>query len=282
MKSTSTLEKKLAKYGAAVGSVLAASTMTNAQVIYTDVDPDYNHAGGSGQTGVDLNNDGTIDYIIAAADTVVTNSNGTFDVKSTLCAPYGVSGNEIAGSMPGNYNYALALNANDMIDAGLNFISATNTLAYNINAANPYNENWNGVTDKYLGLRFSFGGYQYYGWVRMDVDAIGDIFTIKDYAYEATPETGIIAEAPGTATTVTENVADHIAFFSHENVLNVNLHAELTGGVVTLTSMNGQTVKTEALTGQMNQIDMNDLAAGVYAATVQFDQGIVSKRVSVK
>lgn len=280
MKNTSTLEKKLTKYTAAAGSVLAASAAVNAQVVYTDVDPDFMHNGGTFNTGVDLNNDATIDFVMASIDTTITNSNGTFNIKTTLVAPYGTVGNEVAGSNPGGYNYALALNANDMIDNTLNWIQATNTMAYNVNSANPYNENWNGVTDKFLGLRFSVGGNQHYGWARLDVQADGDIWTLKDYAYNATAGQGLPA---GSLTVgVAEDVENSTAVFAWENVLNVNIQAELTNGVVMITNMNGQVVAEERLIADNNQIDLNNLASGVYTATVQFDQGVVTKRIFVK
>ena len=58
------------------------------------------------------------------------NTAGTFRVRNTIVAPYGsvASMNAIAGEAPSGYNYALALNMNDMIDNTLNWISATNTM----------------------------------------------------------------------------------------------------------------------------------------------------------
>ena len=60
---------------------------------------------------------------------------------------------------------------------------------------------WQQLTDSYLGLRFQIGSQQHYGWARLDVDIVFPYFTIKDYAYEATPNTSILAGA-GIPTTI--------------------------------------------------------------------------------
>ena len=134
---------------------------------------------------------------------------------------------------------------NDMIDNTLNWISATNTMAYNVNSSNPYNENWNGVTDKYLALQFVSGGNTYYGWARMDVQAIGDAWTLKDYAYNSTALTGINAGDMGTAD-LNEYTLDNLVHFINQtnNTVLVKVNGDLEGGIVNVISMTGQTVST--------------------------------------
>jgi hypothetical protein len=47
--------------------------------------------------------------------------------------------------------------------------------------------NWLGATNKYLALKLIVGTNTYYGWARLDFLFISGSFTIKDYAYESTP-----------------------------------------------------------------------------------------------
>jgi len=280
MKKTTTLDGKMMKYAAAAGTLFAAAGVADAQVIYTNVDPDFNHPGGATTVGLDLNNDGTFDYLIASIDTTITNSNGTFDVKTTLVAPYGTAGNEIAGSAPSGYNYALALDNSTMVDANLNWIAATNTMAYNVNSSNPYNENWNGVTDKFLGLRFDINGSTHFGWARMDVDADADVWTMKDYAYDGTPNTPISTDmALGVATDV---VAENILVFNSNNVLYVNINGELSNGTVKIMNLAGQVVVDESLNGTRNNFNLANLHSGIYLVTTTFNEGVATKRIFVK
>ncbi|MDB2657449.1 T9SS type A sorting domain-containing protein [Crocinitomicaceae bacterium] len=275
------LQERLSQYTAAAAAVTIGAAGANAQIVYTDVDPDFMHPGDEVGLGLDMNNDGNFDFIIASGDSVFVTSNGSFRVRNTLVAGYGTqaAANAIAGETPSNYNYALALNMNDMIDNTLNWIAATNTMAYNVNSANPYNENWNGVTDRYLGLRFNSGGNDYYGWARMDVQAEADVWTLKDYAYQA-GQTGIEA---GATATIEEGTMDQYVHFVNQsnNTVMVRFNEAITGANVTVVSASGQIVQVGAVDGTEFVVDMNGLAGGIYMINVTSEQGSITKKMSV-
>lgn len=279
------LQNKLSKYAAAAAAVTVGVTGANAQVMYTDVDPDQTFdddldANGFTAVGLDIDNDMTFDYILASRDTTF----GTDRVRFTLIAPYGtMSPNAIAGETPSAYDYALALDNGNMIDNTLNWINATNTMAYNVNSANPYSENWNGVTDKYLGLQFQTGGSTYYGWARLDVEAIGDVFTIKDYAYESTADAGIAAGDMGSAN-LDEASIDQLVHFINQsnNSVLVKVNGNLTEGVVNVVSTAGQVVSTGMVENGTFTVDMNGLQSGVYMINVTFAEGSITKKMFVK
>ncbi|MFC7444928.1 MULTISPECIES: T9SS type A sorting domain-containing protein [Mesoflavibacter] len=176
------LSKKIAKYGA-LSIAIAGVAEANGQIIYTDIDPDF--VGNDSNIGLDLDNDTNFDFVIiddAAPAVAIVAYNST-------------TGNSFVGSQP-SYIYPFALNAGDPISAGqtawyggsnvgtLNYVSCYNGIG---------GSNWCGVTDKYLGLRFQIAGQTHYGWARLDVTASGDSYTLKDYAYESTPNTAINA-----------------------------------------------------------------------------------------
>ena len=272
------LQNKLSRYTAAAAAIVAASG-ANAQIVYTDpqdvsVDDDAD-ANGFSVVGLDLNNDMTFDFIVAARDTTVGGSR----IRFTVAAPYGTA-SAIAGETPSAYDYALALNSGDMIDNTLNWIAATNTMAYNVDSANPYNENWNGVTDKYLGLQFTVGGNTHYGWARLDVQAIGDVFTLKDYAFNASPDQGI--EAGQTAGLLMEQMESMVHFVNQsDNTVKVVISSALTGGKISVVSASGAVVSTSAVEGESFMVDMNGLSAGIYVISAEFNEGAMTKKMIV-
>lgn len=273
------LQERISKYTAVAGAVVSAAG-AQAQVVYTDVNPDYSHDApqnnGFAVYPLDLNNDQTIDFVVASRDTVTANAH----IRFTLAAPYG-AGNAVAGETPSNYDYALALDMNSMVDSTLNWIAATNTMAYNVDSANPYNENWNGVTDKYLGLKFVVGGNTHYGWARLDSYAIGDSVVVKDYAFEATPNVGIMTGNMGAS--LTETQIDNLIKFVNQanNTVQVVVNGNLTNGVVSVVSATGQVVSTDAITEKTFSVDMNNLSSGIYMVNVSFNEGTTTKKIIV-
>ncbi len=271
------LQNKLKKYSAAAAA-LATASGASAQIIYTDVNPDFMHPGGNVGVGLDVDNDTNFDYAFYSIDTT-----GTFGhVRTTLVAPYGTAGNAIAGEAPSGYNYALALNTNDMIDNTLNWITTTCTMAYNIDSSNPYNENWNGVTDKYLALQFNTGGSTYYGWARLDVQAIGDIWTLKDYAYNSTAGSGINAGDMGPAGLDDATIEQLVHFINQpNNSVLVKVNGGLTDGNVTVVAASGQVVANGPVVDDHFVVDMNGLTSGIYMIHVTFAEGAVTKKMMV-
>jgi hypothetical protein len=274
------LQKRISKYTAVAGAVVSAAG-AQAQVVYTDVNPDYSHDApqnnGFAVYPLDLNNDQTIDFVVASKDSLYADSTM---LRFTLAAPYG-AGNAVAGETPSNYDYALALDMNSMVDSTLNWIAATNTMAYNVDSSNPYNENWNGVTDKYLGLKFVVGGNTHYGWARLDSYAIGDSVVVKDYAFEATPNVGIMTGNMGAS--LTETQIDNLIKFVNQanNTVQVVVNGNLTNGVVSLVSATGQVVSTDAITEKTFSVDMNNLSSGIYMVNVSFNEGTTTKKIIV-
>ena len=203
--SKDSLETRLATYSAAAGAALLAfaPTTADAQVVYTDLDPDVSLA-----TGNDL----LIDF----------DGDGRDDVQFVLDNPFSGfyralvfadedNGGGIAGFGPvtTNYNYFYASVLEQSTD-----ISGDNVVTRNTNTGDDGNRddflltslfgggvygNWTGEMDKYVGVRFqTTQGTTHYAWVRLDVASATEI-TIKDYAFEATPDTPIAAGAMGTA-----------------------------------------------------------------------------------
>ncbi len=272
------LQNKLTKYSAAAGAAVLAVGSTQAQIVYTDVNPDFIHGGNEIQAGLDLNNDGTADFAIASIDTTVAAQNNAL-IETTLVAPL-VTGNEIAGIVPTSFNYALALNSGTAINSTTNWIADTCTMAYRVNGASPYDEQWNGVTDKYLGLKFLIGGNTHYGWARLD--CLGDTWTLKDYAYDATANAPINAGAM-VASVETMDLESLVHFINQpNNSVLVRINAPLTNGEIKVVSMSGQIVSSINITSDAETIDMSGLSAGIYMINVISAEGTITKKMVVR
>ncbi len=277
------LQSRLTRYTAAATAVVGAVTGANAQIVYTDVNPDetYDAVEGNGPAFglLDLNNDQVLDFYVYSRDT--TTANGLF--KLTMVAPYGTLGNAVAGDAPSGYDYAFAMTSGTTIDAATAWIvpasSGALSMALNIDGAFPYASYWaNGVTDKYLGLKFFVAGNAHYGWARLDVTAEGDVFTIKDYAFNATPATGLLA---GQTAGLTENVESTLHFVNqNDNTVKIMLNG-LTDGTITLVSASGQTVSTGKTSSDEYIVNLNGLTDGVYVINAEFAAGRTTKKVIV-
>jgi hypothetical protein len=271
------LQKKLARYTAAAAGIVGATSATG-QIVFTNVTPDYTSAGNA-QYGLDINNDSVVDYVIVSQDTLV---GGTTQYNITAVAPF-TAGNEVGGSAPSGYNYALALNSGNMVDNTVNWISATNTMSYEVDGAFPYGENWNGVVDKYLALRFNAGNSQYYGWARMDVE--GSDWTLKSYAYNDSAGVGLYTGDMGNGVTGLEDldVSELVHFINRaNNTVEVIINGDLNDGNITLTSISGQNISVKAINSKIETVDLNGLASGLYMLNVKFNEGSITKKIFVK
>ena len=196
--------KKIKSYSILSTAFLAAGMQANAQVTYTDVDPDEAYAGAGESYNLDLNNDGTTDFVISIDSNIYPGmfSTGTYgETFSGLVRSVNIdaaAGNGVIGSTSG----ANAFNAYALIGPGMSFISSSQLILdaffgvvdYPLPGSIYYYGvfgNWVDVENKYLGLRFEDAGETYYGWARLDCGADYLSFTIKGYAYNATPDTPI-------------------------------------------------------------------------------------------
>jgi hypothetical protein len=153
--------------------ILVYNTNLTAQIVYTDI-PD---ATPNATFPLDLNNDSIEDFIIQMGAT-----------DKIVCFPQ--NNNAYAGEFNGANYLPWALTSNTIIcDTLSSWYGPINPgfLAFSSSEGN-----WVGATDKYLALKLNVGNNTYYGWVRLDVVTTATSFTVKDYAYESTPNACIL------------------------------------------------------------------------------------------
>lgn len=274
------LEKKILKYTTVAGSV-AAFTGANAQIVYTDVNPDETYTEDQFYF-LDVNNDLTDDFMIMQFDTIINYGSFSFPAEGVVLLTAGSNG---AIDSTGNIPYLAALNLNDPIDNTQNFTVSTTSAplvagGFVGGLANTGIGPWIDAVDHYMGLTFLIGSNFHYGWCRMSMTADGLSFTIKDYAYESTPQTGIPAGA--TFTGINEDISSMVGIQTINNSVSVDvLNNTLTNGRLEIVSLSGQVVFSKALNTK-ETVDLSSYTSGIYFVKVSFDQGQVNRKLFVR
>lgn len=280
----STLNKKLKSYSALAGSIIAVGTTSaDAQVVYTDVNPDSLITSNNFYE-LDLDNDGIKDFILGQQAGTYYGYAYNIIYANPLLALNSVDTTASGGT-------AKAANAGYSVDATClwadsNAVATTyaGLLALAVPALPTYNMgNFIGVTDKFLPLKFDVEGNIYYGWVRLTTPTDASTFTVKDYAYKNAPT---LPSITGLMTDV--SIAEHgqnngINIFSFENTITVRLdkNIPLEGNII-IRNMLGQTIQTVAVSGNEMIIPVKEVKAGAYTVTIAQSTGGYTKRVILK
>jgi hypothetical protein len=185
--------------GAAGVSLLALARPSEAQIVYT---PAHVTIGRRGSYGLDLNNDGKIDFTIF--ERVGDRGFGTYQELNIIAA----QGNKIECSGGGGpscaftVTYAAAVVAGARIGEGSRYFhpyGAPMAGRFTSRGNVFYSGQWNNERDRYLGLRFHLSDGPHFGWARLSVEFVkgGQQPTwraqITGYAYETAPDTPIKA-----------------------------------------------------------------------------------------
>lgn len=182
---------KIAAYSAMAGAFMATAANADAQIVYTDV-TDFTGATGD-LLSIDMDADSTSDFLLFANSNTAGNWSWVYAIGN-LGSGYGGPSNMIAGYSGAILPYGSALDAGDLIGPALSFVSNYNNVGW---LASMYSSvtyaPFANTGDKYLGVKFLSGGTLHYGWMRLSCTVAPVTYTIRDYAYEATANTPIIA-----------------------------------------------------------------------------------------
>jgi hypothetical protein len=177
--------------GAAGVSLLALAQPAEAKVVYTKT---HRVIGPNGIYAIDLNHDGTADFVVSHFT-----YNTTFGNEWLKAIP--AVGNAVIGSTGqkcGGSHFASALNRGARIGAGQHFLNTSRaagaTMVFDISSSCGPAGRWVDVNNRYLGLRFLIQGKTHYGWARLSVQVkAGIAATLTGYAYETVPKRSIRA-----------------------------------------------------------------------------------------
>ncbi len=293
MKKTTINKSKLAGYTAAAGAVVAGSAV-NAQIVYTNVNPDVVIDSLTAPYQLDFNNDATPDLQFAVQNLIGSGSQS--GIQFTYAGAGAVVQWNAGGAVQGvntatasGSSFAVsALNSGDAISSAANFGTGTYAplaLDAAINAGSfgtfPVQQgNFLGVSNKFLGAKFVAGTNTHYGWVQLSVAADATTITIHDYAFVATPDAGL--NAGQTVSLEGIAVGDKVSIKTMLDEASINVTPDLIGGTMVITNMAGQEVKTEAISDVNSKINYAGLGTGVYILEARFDSGSVNKKIYVR
>lgn len=243
--------KKLAKYGA-LSLAIAGVADASGQIIYTDVNPDYD-SGPLGSYAVDFDGDGTEDLIVSQL------SSG----YNIVTADAGSSAGVLAASN-GGYFYASNLAYGAVIDGGAGSFRSFGDLCAGVGYLG---SQFCGTGDGYIGVEFEISGVTHYGWVRVDVSDSSN-FVLKDFAYESTPNTSIIAGDVGTIG-VNDEVFKGFNYFVANNQLTLTSNSAMEK--ITIYNLLGQETVSQKLSNSTEIVDLSSFGSGIYLAIVTID-----------
>jgi hypothetical protein len=229
------------------------------QIIYTDI----TDATPNATYPLDLNNDTVVDFLIQ------------FDLgDKVMCKPQ--NNNAYSGNLSGGVHLPWALSASDNIcDTLATWYDSNNpgTMAWGTSIGN-----WAGVTDKYLALKLIVGTNTFYGWARLDLPATSTSFTIKDYAFESTPNACI--QAGQTILGINENSNKYIfSIFPNPFTSSTTLKTigYLKNATLTIYNSYGQTLKQlNNISGQTVSFSRDNLPVGLYFIRLTEENKIIA------
>ncbi|MFI5172290.1 MAG: T9SS type A sorting domain-containing protein [Chitinophagales bacterium] len=263
--------KRIRSYSAFAASILSG-TVVESQIIYTDVNPDLD-INLNEEYFIDLNNDGIDDFSLYNFS----------DAGNMIELVYGYSNAAIVGSIAtiigSTVNFASALDAGINVGTGLNWLTGSSTYGA-LWASGPKIGNvgqWDNVTDKYLGLRISIAGNTFYGWARLD--ASHTTITLKDYAYNASPNHNINT---GDEVAVKNELADFTpVIYFYETAIHIQLPENIHSPKISMYDIAGQLIMSQTITSS-SIILINDFKEGIYLIKIGDEAIYYSSTIFVK
>ena len=298
MKENSTLESKLKKYASLAGTVTAAISTVSAQVNYTDLNPDVLVTGNLDSYLLDLNGDLIPDFSFVTLDESLS---GTFSGLSYAVDYAGAQLNTTVNQWAGenvitgtgrsaSSDFVLVnIPQGSSVGAGNSWGSGSAILGINADISIPllgYSTNVQSGpmigTTGFIGLKFDVGGNTHYGWARVEVTANGEILSIKDYAYDGTPNTAIVAGETGSGPVGINEAANFVNVQSMGNNIRIELGEKINFANATITSLSGQEIIKKELNSSISQLNVSDISSGIYILTVNSKNGMYTKKLYVK
>jgi len=288
------LSNRLKDYASFAASILILTGKTDAEVIYTDIDPDIVLDTDGNYYALDMDGNGSGDFqFLKSTFSINPSFSYYYYFQELVVGPF--SQNAVAGishyyPYPGVYGFfPYALVINNLVDSRMNWqTSALQFLAWKTWTvdydAHCYLCYWNQdkepeVIDHFLGVRFSdLLSNNYYGWIRCDVKEDGGILVLKDYAYEAEPEYPILS---GSIETYQEIVPGNIdgEIYAAGNTIHISVpHRPTLAYKINILNIIGQSVYSTQNEEPFIEIQL-EVPRGIYIVVVTSGDDKLSKEV---
>ncbi len=292
----------LSNYSAFASAFLISGNAL-AVVEYTDIEPDIVLDSDFESGGVDMDNNGIIDFAFLNFSYPWYSPGYSF-IERIFVGPYGTPLNNVAALEIGLQYFPYALSYGDVIDSGFAFqnygfqqmawrkflsieTGSGDTLFFTGYGGAWYPE----MLDHYLGVHFIDENAEYhYGWIRCDVKDEGRTLVIKDYAYEKFIDHEIIAgDTVGyqpfgydsinihTGTEI-ENVLTGANIYSFENKIYIQLPILYSNAKVRVYDLTGKVIYSSSLQNLFSEINLNN-SKGNYLVEINTDEGKLTKKI---
>jgi hypothetical protein len=283
------LSKKLKSYTTIALSAIAADA--SSQVIYTDI-RDTTLINNGDFFDIDLNNDGINDLNITLSKSIYSSTYSSYSiyVNYNSVNANASSNNQVNTLLNTSYsiNEAFAFNNNQNINS-----SANSWNSYGIvggfatgSIVNPYSTSYLNINigqfpgqgDRFLGVRFRIGANTHYGWVRLDVSAFSDSVTIKDFAFDTTANTPILAGDTGVAVGISELNEKGIKLYAQQNRLYFQEIMEQTAEIK-IFDLKGQLMERRRLIANQSELQLSKEYQGIYIVEVNQGKSVFRKKL---
>lgn len=300
------------QYAGLAAGFLLLHQQTDAQVVYTDLEPDLVFQDDGDFSYIDMNGDGINEIGMLKSSYI----NSTFTTPGLNTAWYykvalwvgpAVVGPEIAGesdhdsSAGGTYCFPYALNKEIEINNSLSFQNCGYQLLGSKQAEIYYDSSYTilGLGDwffgqgawdntinrdsiRYIGVKFEDAeNCLHYGWIRCVVMDSVDKLVVKDYAYEMQCNKPILAGDTVSYVNIGSNNADRgVSIYSFNS--QIYIHTQDIGNInIEVISISGQCIHTLSNSGSTLVIDMHNQPNGTYLVKVNVQDSYFAKKVII-
>ncbi len=292
--------QSLINYSLAAGVFLFIHQQTNAEIIYTDIDPDLVLNDDGEFCEIDMNNDGNFDFAFLKVSWSFSTyySESRKYVTQLWCGPAETSANEIAaisvtiGSAASTtfiQEFPYNLSSGILINSYYEFQND----GYQLMAAREFSEGgeliddagywWPVFEDRYIGVHFIDAEENYhYGWIRCSVIDSIETLVIKDYAFESVPEKAIYAgDTIGTYTNLNSTTIKESDFWCYQNQLVIHINSISESPELYITTLGGALVSHQKLNDLQQTISLQHIPGGIYLATIKTVSGQITKKITI-
>jgi len=256
-----------------------SAVKTNAQIVYTDIDldttiyePNVQYIDSLTYYSIDLNFDSINDFVFVARHYKNQNQEGTelsYNVFFNSCVNCKVTGGCTEFGVRNDIYF------NDTIYQNLIWDVKMNILFDVFGLGAMYCEL--PIGDIYIGMKFIKNTNTYFGWVRCS--ATDTSITIKDYAYNSTPDEYILVGQTVTGND-TLTLKNNINIYESSNTLNIDFsNALLAQGTIKLYNTFGVLLKTVTVNGLNNSLSLTGITQGIYIIRVETPNAILNKQI---
>ncbi len=244
-------------------------TTVNAQIIYTDISPDVtttlNETEGfkTNIVSIDFDGNGTEEYNFRWDDFSFDPSFPEWFMHMTF-----LTGNE----------FNLKVGSTNDIEPMTLDTPISDVLNWGFSNPEPFiamseRTNFQNLGDRYVGCKFKLGSNIHYGWVRVSFSS-DKTLTVKDYAYESTPNKLINAgKRSETLSTSVINYEKIISIYPNpaNNFITIKSRFQTNNSKVIIYDLSGKLIVEYILSNNVNDIDISKLETGIYIVNI-FDE----------